>query len=377
MSDFNLSKFYKEIPQYQKLIGHFGEEMLLKLLVEVLIISLTLGAVYLTLKILKIVDDKLTKTKNSWDDIIIKAIKIPSVLAIITVGAVKAAEYSGYFNSKTMVEIIRILKEFSITIAVSWFFVAYVNFYEKRVVYSMRARGEKVDYGTIDGIAKLIKFLIALAALIATLDILGVNVKGIMAAAGIGGIALGFASRDLLANFFGTTIIYLDKPFTIGDWIKSPDKDIEGTVEEIGWRLTKIRRFDKRPIYVPNSSFSTIAIENPSRMTHRRIRAVIGIRYQDIKSLPKITDEVREMLIAHPEIDTNQTLIVYFEEFANWSVNFMVYTFTYTTNWIKFYEIRQDVMMKIADIIKKHKASIAFPTSTIELSGSVKGFETN
>ena len=82
----------------------------------------------------------------------------------------------------------------------------------------------------------------------------------------MGGIAVGFAARDLLANFLGGLSIFMDRPFAVGDWIRSPDREIEGTVEDVGWRVTRIRTFDQRPLYVPNSVFSTVALENPSRL---------------------------------------------------------------------------------------------------------------
>jgi len=121
-------------------------------------------------------------------------------------------------------------------------------------------------------------------------------------------------------------------------------------VEKIGWRITCIRTFDKRPLYVPNSAFSTIAVENPSRMTNRRIYETIGIRYDDAGLMATIVDDVKLMLKEHDEIDAGQTLIVNFNEFAPSSLDFFVYTFTKTTNWIKFHEIKQDVMLKIIGI---------------------------
>jgi MscS family membrane protein len=162
-------------------------------------------------------------------------------------------------------------------------------------------------------------------------------------------------------------MIFLDRPFSIGDWIRSPDRNIEGTVEKIGWRLTLIRTFDKRPLYIPNSMFASISVENPSRMTHRRIYETIGIRYDDSKLLPVIVSDVKEMLLNHPEIDTTQTLMVNFNEFAASSLDFFVYTFTKTTNWIKFHEVKQDVLFKITEIVEKHGAEMAFPTSTIHI----------
>ncbi|MDA0423769.1 mechanosensitive ion channel family protein, partial [Stutzerimonas frequens] len=155
----------------------------------------------------------------------------------------------------------------------------------------------------------------------------------------------------------------------VGDWIRSPDKEIEGTVEYIGWRLTRIRTFDKRPLYVPNATFANIAVENPSRMSNRRIYEHIGVRYDDAAKVKQIVDGVREMLRAHPEIDTRQTLIVHLNRFGPSSLDFMVYTFTKTTNWVKFHEIKEDVMLKIADIIFSHGAEFAFPTQTVHLAG--------
>ena len=96
-------------------------------------------------------------------------------------------------------------------------------------------------------------------------------------------------------------MIYFDKPFKIGDWIRSPDRSIEGTVETIGWRLTVIRTFDKRPLYVPNSVFTNIAVENPRRMSNRRINETIGVRYDDMKSVSKIVDDIKAMLSSHDD----------------------------------------------------------------------------
>jgi MscS family membrane protein len=200
-----------------------------------------------------------------------------------------------------------------------------------------------------------------------TLQTLGVSVTGVMAFGGIGGIAIGFAAKDLLANFFGGMMIYLDRPFTEGDWIRSPDKDIEGTVENIGWRLTCIRRFNKRPLYVPNSIFASIAVENPSRMLNRQINETIGIRYDDIGKMADIVSDVKSMLRNHEEIDQDQTMIVNFNAFNASSVDFFIYTFTKTTQWIRFHEIKQEILLKVAEIIDQHGAEIAFPTQTLHM----------
>ena len=193
------------------------------------------------------------------------------------------------------------------------------------------------------------------------------SVSGLLAFGGIGGIAVGFAAKDLLANFFGGLMIYLDRPFSVGDWIRSPDKEIEGTVEDIGWRLTRIRTFDKRPLYIPNSIFASISVENPSRMSNRRIYEKIGIRYDDVSKMNTIVTEVKLMLQKHEQIDNEQTLMVNFNKFSESSIDFFIYTFTKTTDWVYFHEIKQEILLKVAEIIENAGAEVAFPTSTIHL----------
>jgi len=194
------------------------------------------------------------------------------------------------------------------------------------------------------------------------------SISGVLAFGGVGGIAIGFAAKDLLSNFFGGLFIYLDRPFAVGDWVRSPDREIEGTVENIGWRVTRIRTFDKRPLYIPNSIFSQIAVENPSRMSNRRIKETIGIRYDDASKIETIINQVKEMLKSHPDIDSQKTLIVNFNSFSPSSLDFFIYTFTKTTDWIEFHSIKQNVLLKIVKIIEDNGAEFAFPTSTLHLA---------
>ena len=165
-------------------------------------------------------------------------------------------------------------------------------------------------------------------------------------------------------------MIYLDRPFSVGDWIRSPDREIEGTVETIGWRLTTIRSFDLRPLFIPNSLFNQIVIENPSRMTNRRIYETIGIRYNDSLKMDKIVSRVKDMLKEHDEIDISQTMIVNFNKASSSSLDFFIYTYTKTTEWVKFHKIKQDVMLKVLKIVASEGAQCAFPTSTVHLFNS-------
>jgi MscS family membrane protein len=153
----------------------------------------------------------------------------------------------------------------------------------------------------------------------------------------------------------------------VGDWIRSPDRSIEGVVENIGWRRTLIRRFDTRPLYVPNSTFTNIAVENPSRMNNRLINETIGIRYDDANAMREIVAEVETMLRAHNGIDGDNFLMVNFNAFAPSSMDFFIWCYTRTTQWSTYHVVKQDVLLKILDIIANHSAAVAYPTSTVHI----------
>lgn len=259
------------------------------------------------------------------------------------------------------------LKTMGVVVAIAWFALRLVS----RSMALLHERGTNKTHGldrtTIDALSKVAKVCILVVAALVGLQSLGMSISGILAFGGIGGIAIGFAAKDLLANFFGAFMLYWDRPFQVGDWIRSPDREIEGTVESIGWRLTRIRTFDKRPLYVPNSLFASITVENPSRMSNRRIHETIGLRYQDAQQVAAVLAEIRQMLQTHEEIDQNQTLMVHLNQFGPSSLDFFIYTFTKTTVWTRFHEIKEEILLRVHDIIEKNGAEVAFPTSTVHL----------
>ena len=230
---------------------------------------------------------------------------------------------------------------------------------------------KKRDETTVQAIAKVFRLFFMVMGALTIMQTFGLSLSGLLTFGGVGGLIVGLAAKDLLSNFFGGMMIYFDRPFKVGDWIRSPDRQIEGTVERIGWRMTIIRTFDKRPIYVPNSVFSNIVVENPSRMLNRRINETIGLRYEDADKMQAIVDEVKTMLENHPDIDAKQTLIVNFDKFGPSSLNFFIYTFTKTVNWIRFHEVKQDVLLKVLEIVHAHQADVAFPTQTLHLQQGV------
>ncbi len=312
-------------------------------------------------------------TSSPWDDALIQAAKRPLPLLIWLVGIAFAATIVGKESNAAIFDSVPHLRNIGVVVCLAWFLIRLIQNIKANVIESRVKKGEEVDATTIDALSKLAHLTVIVLTALVAMQTLGFSISGLLAAGGIGGIAIGFAAKDLLANFFGGLTIYLDRPFSVGDWIRSPDKDIEGTVEYISWRHTRVRAFNKNPIYVPNALFTTIVVENPTRMSHRRIKETIGIRYDDIGLMGIIVADVKAMLQSHPEIDATQTLIVNFNSFGPSSLDFFIYTFTKTTVWVDFHAVKQDVLLKVADIINSHGAEIAFPTRTVHIDSGMPG----
>ncbi len=307
------------------------------------------------------------KTATPWDDILVRAARRPLPIAIWLFGIALIAKTIRQQIDDPLFDLVAPLRDVGIAGCLAWFLLRLIGESSERYISEKTTQGQAVDQTSVDAFSKLGRLIIVIIMALMVMQTLGFSIAGILAAGGIGGIAIGFAAKDLLANFFGGLTIYLDRPFSVGEWIRSPDKDIEGTVEAISWRHTRIRGFNKNPIYVPNALFTTIVIENPTRMSHRRIKETIGIRYQDIGKMSAIVADVKKMLAEHPEIDETQTLIVNFNAFADSSLNFFIYTFTKTVAWVHFHAVKQDILLRIADIIASHGAEIAFPTHTLHI----------
>lgn len=356
--------------EFERLLNDLGQgnETTLLVVQVFVVVFAALLLDFLQKRILNRLSARIEKTRQLWDDALFNALRRPLSLLIWLLGISFAADIVARQTDAAIFEAVAPVRDVGVIAIIAWFFFRLITEVESNLIRAKALEGKEIDRTTADAIGKLLRLSVVITAVLVALQTLGISISGILAFGGVGGIAIGFAAKDLLANFFGGLMVYLDRPFTVGDWIRSPDRNIEGTVERIGWRLTVIRTFDKRPLYVPNSTFASIAVENPSRMSHRRIYETVGIRYDDANKMAPIVDKVKAMLVAHPEIDDSQTLIVNFNSFAPSSLDFFIYTFTHTTNWVKYHEVKQDVLLKVVQIIEDAGAEIAFPTSTIHLA---------
>jgi MscS family membrane protein len=331
------------------------------------IVAINLGAWYLLRRLERLA----ARSAALWDDALIKAARRPLTLILWIAATAFVAQIIADHRGRALPDFVAPARNAVVILAFAWFLLRLIGNASRGFLQRAAAAGEDIDRTTVDALTKLARVSVVAVAVLVIAQNLGFSIAGLLAFGGLGGIAIGFAAKDMLANFFGGLTIYLDRPFVVGEWIRSPDKDIEGTVEYIGWRHTRVRAFNKNPIYVPNALFTTIVVENPTRMTHRRIKETIGVRYTDLDRLPMIVADVKAMLQAHPEIDSDATLIVNFNQFGPSSLDIFVYAFTRTVDWVHYHAAKQDVLLRIADIIRCHGAEIAFPTRTLHIENPI------
>tara|TARA_R100001440_G_scaffold25074_8_gene40804 strand:- start:2664 stop:4004 length:1341 start_codon:yes stop_codon:yes gene_type:complete len=334
-------------------------------------VLLTALAAFIVSRIVYALERKFNRTNNLWDDAFLHALRKPAVGFVWLQGVYWAAEIAYKYSEAEVFKANDTILKLGLIWILVWVLLRFVKQAEG-ILASPAKMKQPMDYTTVLAVSKLARSAVVITAALIVMQTLGYSISGVLAFGGIGGIAIGFAAKDLLANFFGGLMVYLDRPFKVGDWVRSPDQEIEGTVEHIGWRLTTIRTFDKRPLYVPNAVFTSISVENPSRMTNRRISETIGIRYVDVGDMGSIVHDIREMLENHEEIDAQQTLIVNFLGFHESSLEIMIYSFTKTVEWVKYHAIKQDVLLQISEIIASYGAEIAFPTRTLHLADAVR-----
>ena len=281
----------------------------------------------------------------------------------------------------------------SYIVILSWLAISLFKGYGVAIIGSLAEKNSTFRREVINLLLKIMYFLIILVALLVLLKNFGFNISALIASLGIGGLAVAFAVKDMLANFFASVVLLFDNSFNQGDWIVCGD--IEGTVVEMGLRRTTIRTFDNAMLFVPNSLLANSSVRNWNRRkVGRRIRMQIGLTYSSTPDqIRSCIKDIHQMLLNHPqiakadderaplshyELDLKQNIVslddllgyksnlfVVLDEFADSSINILVYCFSTTINWGEWLDVRQDVMLKIMDIVASHNLSFAFPSQSV------------
>ena len=307
------------------------------------------------------------ENQHFWLILFYQSLQLPVRLLIWLIGAGYTIRIlQSHFEASPIFSLLMMIKNAGIIVLFVWFLLDLIKQVDTAFLNN-DYKNHHFDVTTVHAISQLVRVVVLISAFLIVMQSLGVPISALLAFGGAGTVVVGLAGKDLLANFFGGLMIYLDKPFKVGDWIRSPDRNIEGHVEYIGWRLTRIRTFEKRPLYVPNALFSTIIVENPSRMRNRRIYKTLNIRYSDLNKLPAILNDINRLLKEHEGIDQAQLFFAHLNELADSSIDFLIYAFTKATSRKQFQAVQEEILLKAIAIIHQHGADCAFPTRTLEL----------
>ena len=306
------------------------------------------------------------KTRFALDDIIFGALSKPVEWAVMVGGLYIALHILPVPDKPVDVKkFIDALMNGTVVALVVWFAVRLVDGLADLWDEKAKDTESKLDDQLIPIIRRSSKVFLFVIGVVLVLQNMGYSVGSLLAGLGIGGVAVAMASKDTVANLFGSLVIFLDKPFHIGDWIEMDA--IEGTVEVVGLRTTRIRTFANSLITLPNSLFTTKAINNWSRMKKRRIKMTVGVTYDT--SPDKLNDLVKRIRTIIGEDDNihNDFYLVNFDNFGPSSLDIFIYCFTVTTNWAEFLQVKQEFMFKVMTAVESLGLSFAFPTQSVHI----------
>ncbi|MFO7565100.1 MAG: mechanosensitive ion channel family protein [Enhygromyxa sp.] len=230
------------------------------------------------------------------------------------------------------------------------------------------AERAKLTEGTFDDqlvpiVRSLGKVTLLIVGTLLIVQNLGGEVGSLLAGFGIGGAAVALASKDTIANLFGSIVVFIDRPFQVGDWVEIGQH--EGTIEEVGLRVTRIRTFANSLITVPNSSLTTTAINNWSRMRKRRIKLTIGVTYGSTpEQLQAGVAAIREVLKGDKRI-SQDFMLVNFTDFGASSLDIFIYAFTVTTRWDEYMQVREELLLEFMRRFRDLGLSFAFPSQSV------------
>ncbi|WBW97486.1 mechanosensitive ion channel family protein [Oceanirhabdus sp. W0125-5] len=318
------------------------------------------------------------KTKNDIDDKLFRSFEKP-INILLSIASICGAILF-FLQVTTSKETITELITYDLTIKVLRTAVLYCVTWgvynvtkEKSVMFeNLKERlGIKVDKILYPFIIKCLRVLLVIAALLQILPIWGINISTLITGVGLGGLAFSLAAKDFASNIIGGVALILEKPFNIGDWISADS--IEGVVEDISFRSTRIRTFSQEMVIVPNSLLANTSITNYTKRGKRRISFNLGVTYDTPREKIKLCiEQIESMLREHNDIH-QETIFVTFNEFSSSSLDIFLYFFTKTTNWGEHLKIKEDINFKLMKIFEDNGVSFAFPSTSIYIENTGNG----
>lgn len=252
----------------------------------------------------------------------------------------------------------------------AWGLYEFTGHYAAHFSEAKNKIADSIDSILVTFLAKLARGIIVLLAFVIIVSELGYDINGFIAGLGLGGLTLALAAQNTAANIFGGIVLVTDKPFSIGDWIQTPS--VEGVVEDIGFRSTRIRTHADALVTVPNATLSGEAVTNWTLMGRRRVSFSLKLAYSAPQAkLKEGAAQIRKMLQEHPAVH-GDTIFVGFDSFGDNSLDFLVYYFTKTTSWADYLKAKEDVNYKIMGVLEKEKIAMALPGKKMFMEDSAK-----
>ena len=219
-----------------------------------------------------------------------------------------------------------------------------------------------VDLTSVRAVSRLMRVILTIFALLLLLPVFHIPVSGVLAFGGAAGVGISFAAKDLLSNFFGGFTVMLDRPFSLGDKIRALDQNFEGYVEHIGWRSTRLRTEEKRPLFVPNSNFLTISIENVSKITSKKIERNFYVDSRKMENIRQAVNALLNQLKNHPLIDQKELVSVHLNYLTQQGPQVQIICFTKKMEQSDYQEVIQEVLLLAIEIFEKNQVAILFNT---------------
>ncbi|RLA78926.1 MAG: mechanosensitive ion channel family protein [Epsilonproteobacteria bacterium] len=322
---------------------------------------------FLTHVVLKNLRHLARKTETTTDDKFIDILEPPMKFSILILGFYLAEEW---IDLASFQGVTKLIEKTLITFVLFWILFRAVDQFSYIFTKFSSKFGKNLSTDIENFIIKFLKVIIIIIAIMTILDSWGINVGAFVASLGLIGMAFALAAKDTAANLFGSLVIFTDKPFNKGDWILTPN--VEGTIESIGIRSTRVRTFAQALVSVPNAVIANSAITNWSKMGKRRIKMRLGLTYStNTSQMENILKELREMLKNHPDVH-KKTIMVHFDEFQDSSLSLFCYFFTTTTAWAEYLKVKEDVNLKMMKIIEQNGAGFAFPSQSLYIENIPK-----
>ena len=308
--------------------------------------------------VVKRLENYVSKTTNKFDNSLVSSMEGPAKFFPIVLGFFVSTSYLSVDHGS-----VELINRSLITILIFWTFHQIIG----PLSVVIQSVGGLLSKDLINWIIKAVKILILILGAAAVLELWGIKIGPIIAGLGLFGVAVALGAQDLFKNLISGILVLVERRFQVGDWI-FVEGVIEGTVENIGFRSTVVRRFDKSLATIPNFQFAENAVINNSLTTNRRINWIIGLEYRTTSDqLKKIKDEI-ESYIKGSELFSktgNTFLSVKIEQFAASSIDIRLICFTKTKNYLEWMDVKDTLAIAIKTIVEKNKASFAFPSTSI------------